>query len=115
MNSYIESAPIDIGDGEKFTYLRRVIPDLTFKGSATTSTPEATFTIKTRDFPGQSFEDDSSGTVTRTTTVPIENFTNQLYMRARGRSFALRIDSEATGTKWKLGSPRIDVREDGRR
>ena len=115
MDSYIESAPIDIGDGEKFVYLRRVIPDLTFKGSATTSTPEATFTIKTRDFPGQSFDDDSSGTVTRTTTVPVENFTNQLYMRARGRSFALRVDSEATGTKWKLGSPRIDIREDGRR
>ena len=115
MDSYIESAPIDIGDGEKFTYLRRVIPDLTFNGSSTTSTPQATFTIKTRDFPGQSFEDDSAGTVTRTATAPVENYTNQLYMRARGRSFALRVESEATGTKWKLGSPRIDIREDGRR
>lgn len=115
MDSYIESAPMDIGDGDKFLYVRRVIPDLTFNGSTNLSSPQATFTIKTRDFPGQSFEDDSSGTVTRTSTSPVENFTNQLYMRARGRSFAMRVESEALGAKWKLGSPRIDVREDGRR
>ena len=115
MDSYIESAPMDIGDGDKFLYVRRVIPDLTFNGSTNLSSPQATFTIKTRDFPGQSFEDDSSGTVTRTSTSPVENFTNQLYMRARGRSFAMRVESEALGAKWKLGSPRIDLREDGRR
>ena len=115
MDSYIESAPMDIGDGDKFLYVRRVIPDLTFNGSTNLSSPQATFTIKTRDFPGQSFEDDSSGTVTRTSTSPVENFTNQLYMRARGRSFAMKVESQALGARWKLGSPRIDLREDGRR
>ena len=115
MNSFIESAPMDIGDGDKFLYVRRVIPDLTFNGSTNLSSPQATFTIKTRDFPGQSFSDDSAGTVTRTSSSPVENFTNQLYMRARGRSFALKIESEALGARWKLGSPRIDLREDGRR
>jgi hypothetical protein len=115
MNSFIESAPIDIGDGDKFVYVRRIIPDLTFNGSTNLSSPQATFTLKTRDFPGQSFSDDSTGTVTRTASSPVETFTNQLHMRARGRSFAMKIDSEALGARWKLGSPRIDIREDGRR
>jgi hypothetical protein len=115
MDSYIESAPIDIGDGDKFLYVRRIIPDLTFNGSTNLSSPQATFTLKTRDFPGQSFSDDSTGTVTRTASSPVENFTNQLYMRARGRSFAMRVESEALGARWKLGSPRIDIREDGKR
>ena len=115
MDSFIESAPIDIGDGDKFLYVRRIIPDLTFNGSTNLSSPQATFTLKTRDFPGQSFSDDSAGTVTRTASSPVENFTNQLYMRARGRSFAMRVESEALGARWKLGSPRIDIREDGKR
>lgn len=115
MDSFIESAPIDIGDGDKFVYIRRIIPDLTFNGSTNLSSPQATFTLKTRDFPGQSFSDDSAGTVTRTASSPVENFTNQLYMRARGRSFAMRVESEALGARWKLGSPRIDIREDGKR
>ena len=115
MDSFIESAPIDIGDGDKFVYVRRIIPDLTFNGSTNLSSPQATFTLKTRDFPGQSFSDDSTGTVTRTASSPVENFTNQLYMRARGRSFAMKVESEALGARWKLGSPRIDIREDGKR
>ena len=115
MGSFIESAPIDIGDGDKFTYVRRIIPDLTFNGSTNLSSPQATFTLKTRDFPGQSFADDSAGTVTRTSEAPVETFTNQLHMRARGRSFAMKVESEALGARWKLGSPRIDIREDGRR
>lgn len=115
MDSYIQSAPIDIGDGDKFTYVRRIIPDLTFNGSTNLSSPQATFTLKTRDFPGQSFEDDSTGTVTRTSSSPVETFTNQLHMRARGRSFAMKVESEALGARWKLGSPRIDIREDGKR
>mgnify|MGYP001156744940 CR=1 FL=1 len=115
MDSYIESAPIDIGDGEKFVYVKRIIPDLTFNGSTNLSSPQATFTLKTRDFPGQSFFDDDAGTVTRTASSPVETFTNQLHMRARGRSFALKVESEALGAKWKLGSPRIDIKEDGRR
>ena len=115
MDSFIESAPIDIGDGDKFVYVRRIIPDLTFNGSTNLSSPQATFTLKTRDFPGQSFSDDSTGTVTRTASSPVETFTNQLHMRARGRSFAMKVESDALGARWKLGSPRIDIREDGKR
>jgi hypothetical protein len=115
MNSFIESAAIDIGDGDKFTYIRRVIPDLTFNGSTNLSSPQATFTVKARNFPGASFDNTASGDAVRTASSPVETFTNQLHLRARGRSFALRVESEALGAKWKLGSPRIDLRPDGRR
>jgi len=115
MESFIESAPIDMGDGDKFSFIRRVIPDITFTGSTALSSPNATFTIKARNFPGASFDDTGSGTTSRTSTSPIEKFTEKLDVRVRGRSFALRVESEALGCKWKLGSPRVDIREDGRR
>ena len=115
MESFIESAPIDIGDGDKFSFIKRVIPDITFTGSTALSSPNATFTIKARNFPGSSFDDTDSGTTSRTSTSPIEKFTEKLDVRVRGRSFALRVESEALGCKWKLGSPRVDIREDGRR
>ncbi len=115
MTSYIESAVMDIGDGDHFTCVRRVIPDLSFSGSTAISTPQATFTIKTRDFPGEDFSNTGAGTTTRTQVSPVEEYTKQLYVRARGRSFALRVESNALGAKWRLGSPRVDLRQDGRR
>jgi hypothetical protein len=115
MNSYIESAAIDIGDGDKFVKIRRVVPDLTFDGSTNLSAPQATFTVKAKNFPGSDFGTSVSGDAVRTSTTPVEQFTNQLHVRARGRSFALRVESDALGSKWKLGSPRIDIREDGKR
>jgi hypothetical protein len=115
MTSYIESAVMDIGDGDHFTYVRRVIPDLSFSGSTAISTPQATFTIKSRDFPGEDFGNTAASTTTRTQTSPVEEYTKQLYVRARGRSFALRVESTALGAKWRLGSPRVDLRQDGRR
>ena len=115
MNSFIESGVIDIGDGDQFTYIRRVIPDLTFVGSTNLSSPQATFTVKARNFPGASFDSTASGDAIRTASSPVETFTNQLHLRARGRSFALRVESDALGAKWKLGSPRVDLRPDGRR
>ena len=115
MNSFIESGSIDIEDGDHFVYIRRVIPDLTFNGSTNLSSPQATFTVKARNFPGADFANTAAGDATRTATSPVETYTNQLHLRARGRSFALRIESTALGAKWKLGSPRLDIRPDGRR
>ena len=115
MTSFIESSPMDIGDGDKFTLIQKVIPDLTFEGSVNQSTPAANFTIKARNEPGEDYGNTSSGTATRTATSPVELFTNQIDLRSRGRSFALRVDSSATGMKWKLGTPRVNIRPDGRR
>jgi hypothetical protein len=115
MTSFIESAPMDIGDGDKFTLVQKVIPDLTFDGSTSQSSPAANFTLKARNEPGENYSNTSAGTATRTSTSPVETFTNQLNLRARGRSFALRVDSDALGVKWRLGSPRVSIRPDGRR
>ena len=114
MTSFIESAPIDIGDGDKYVSLREVVPDITFNGS-TSLNPDVDFTIKTKNFPGANFAQSESGNTQRTATSPVEQFTQKLNYRLRGRSFALRIDSTSLGTKYKLGTPRVDIREDGRR
>lgn len=115
MDSFIESASMDIGDGYQFSYLRKVIPDLTFDGSTGLTTPQATFTLKARTNPGADFNSTESGTATRTQSSPVETYTNQLDLRVRGRSFAIRVESDALGSKWRLGSPRVDIRPDGRR
>jgi len=115
MDSFIESAAMDIGDGDHFTYIRRVIPDLTFTGSTAISSPQATFTLKARNFPGEDFGNTAAGTTSRTAVSPVEEYTNKLDLRVRGRSFAVRVESNALESKWKLGSPRVDIRQDGRR
>ena len=115
MTSFVETSPMDMGDGEKFAFIKRVRPDLTFTGSVTGSSPNATFTVKARDFPGEDFSQTGTGTTTRTATNPVEAFTNKLDYRIRGRSFAIRLDSSALGCKFKMGTPRVDIREDGRR
>jgi hypothetical protein len=112
--AYIESSQIDIGDGDSFAFIRRMIPDLTFRGS-TASSPTANFTIKTRNFPGGAYLNSTESAVTKTASVPVEQFTNQVNLRLRGRSFAMRIESDASGVGWRLGSPRLDIRPDGRR
>ena len=115
MTAFIESAGIDIGDGDQFSFIRRIVPDLTVTCSTSLSAPQAVFTIKARRFPGADFSDTSSGTTVQTASAPVETYTEQLHVRSRGRSFALRVESTALGTKWKLGSPRVDLRPDGRR
>ena len=112
--AYIESSQIDIGDGDSFAFIKRLIPDLTFRDS-TASSPSANFTIKTRNYPGGTYLSSTESAVTKTASVPVEQFTNQVNLRLRGRSFAMRIESDATGVGWRLGSPRLDIRPDGRR
>jgi len=114
ISSYIESSQMDIGDGDQFVFLRRMIPDLTFR-SSTAETPTATFTLKARNFPGGNYLQTNSKTVEKTASVPVEQFTDQVHVRLRGRSFAFRIESDQVGTGWRLGSPRVDIQPDGRR
>jgi len=114
ISANIESSQIDIGDGEKFALIRKVVPDVTFRDS-TNETPRVNMIVKTRNFPGVTFNETSSNTVSQSVSSPVELFTEQLHVRARGRSFAFRIESDVTGVMWRLGTPRLDVRPDGRR
>ena len=118
MAASIEASPIDIGEGERFVFINKIIPDITFQGS-TGGTPSASMTLSMQDYPGSSYGQAETDTVTSsaisTTTVPFEQFTTKADIRLRGRSFAFKIGSTALGVRWRLGSPRIQLRQDGRR
>ena len=118
MTSSIEASPIDVGEGERFMFINKIIPDITFQGS-TGGTPSASMTLSMQDYPGSSYGQAETDTVTSsaisTTTVPFEQFTTKADIRLRGRSFAFKIGSTALGVRWRLGSPRIELRQDGRR
>jgi len=117
ISAHIESSQIDVGDGEQFTFINRAIPDITFRDS-TAEAPKAVFTVKTRNYPGGAYLQTEDKNVTRSaaaTSSVVEQFTDQVNLRLRGRAFALKIASTDTGVAWRLGSPRLDVRTDGRR
>ena len=114
ISAYIESSQMSIGDGENFVFISKIIPDLTFRNS-TANTPSATMTVKARNFPGGQYLQTNSSAVSKEVSSTVEKFTDQLYVRIRGRSFAFKIQSSSLGETWRLGSPRVDVRPDGRR
>ena len=117
MTSRLESSPIDMGDGDHFTSISRVIPDFTFNGS-TAQKPTVNLTLQSNNFPGGNYlqtELSKVDNTATTTTVPFEQFTNKVDVRLRGRAFSLKVDCATIGVRWRLGSPRVDLRQDGRR
>tara|TARA_Y100001972_G_scaffold95573_1_gene117730 strand:- start:353 stop:2245 length:1893 start_codon:yes stop_codon:yes gene_type:complete len=117
MVSTIESSTIDIADGDNFTFINRLIPDFTFNGS-TTSSPTVNVTLQANNFPGQNYLQSEISQIDRTatsTTVPFEQFTNKADVRLRGRAFSIKVDCSTEGVRWRLGSPRVSIRQDGRR
>ena len=116
VNAFVQSADFDIGEGDNFMFINRIIPDLSFS-SSTAAAPEVTFTMTARDYNGRAAGDGSdSGDVVRSAVISgQDNYTNQLFMRLRGRQMALKLESDTLGVKWRLGAPRLDVRADGRR
>jgi hypothetical protein len=132
--AYIESADFDIGDGgDRFSFVKRLIPDVDFIGSnlARNATPSVNMTLTVRNYPGQGApvppatgQDGDSNmpqsytptTVTGTAaTTQVFNYTNQAWIRLRGRQVYFRVGSDDLGVKWQLGVPRLDIQPDGRR
>lgn len=113
MTAYIQSADFDIGDGDKFMLTSRIIPDISFADS-TVVEPVAKFALRLRYFPGTSYQDDPTDTQNVIETA-VDRYTGQVFVRARGRQGAIKISSDTLGSNWQIGSPRIDIREDGRR
>lgn len=113
INAYIQSSALDIAEGDQFMFASRIIPDITFRQS--TGTPTAAFTLAAQNFPGSAPFGTQAADTTRTATVPVEQFTNQRFIRIRGRAISLLVESNEVNTGWRLGVPRLDVRTDGRR
>ena len=110
-NVYIESSDFDIGDGEQFAFISRIIPDLRFLSNS--SGGQVNFVLKTRNFPGDSLSTNSTSVLTSSTT--------QSHVRARARQVVVRLESDDdntpanTATGWRLGATRLEIRPDGRR
>jgi len=123
IDSYITSAEFDIDDGYHVGFVWRMLPDVTFRGSSAAN-PSIRMYLKPLQNAGsginepESLGGQSNYPVTRTAVVPIEEFTGQVNIRVRGRQLIVEARSEgdsALGVQWQLGSPRIDIRPDGRR
>jgi len=120
IEAYISSSEFDIDDGDRFGFIWRVLPDMTFEGSSATS-PSAVMTLLPMQNSGSGYNDPTSvggsdnATVTRTARIPIEQFTGQVYIRVRGRQMIMKVASDGLGVQWQLGFPRFDIRQDGRR
>ena len=104
--AYVQSSPIDLGDGEQFIFMRRMIPDVDFRDSQA-EFPSIDVTTRVRNFNG--------GNYLRTTTSTVDGNTEQIHLRLRGRQFSMRIESDGLEVGWRLGSMRYDLRPDGRR
>jgi hypothetical protein len=118
IEAYVSSAEFDIDDGDHFGFVYRILPDLTFRGS-TAETPSAVMTLIPMKNSGSGFSTSVGGqeyeTINQIATIPIEEFTGQIFVRVRGRQMILKMASDGLGVTWQLGAPRIDIRQDGRR
>lgn len=120
IHAYVSSSPFDLDDGDRFSFIWRVLPDVTFEGSDATS-PSVEMTLLPMVNAGSGYTSPASvggvntSTVVRTAVLPIEAFTGQVYTRVRGRQLAMKVESTGLGVRWQLGNPRLDIRADGRR
>ena len=120
IDAYVQSSDFDIGDGHNFGFVWRILPDVNFNGS-NVNAPSVTMTVKPRQNSGTAYGQadnptvQSSNNYARSSVYNVQQFTGQVYTRLRGRQMAFRIESNTIGVAWQLGSPRIDIRQDGRR
>jgi hypothetical protein len=118
--AYVQSSDFDIGDGHNFGFVWRILPDVNFNGS-NVNDPIVRMTVKPRQNSGSAYGVAADPSVVSennysvSSVYDIQQFTGQVYTRLRGRQLSFRIESSDLGVAWQLGSPRIDIRPDGRR
>jgi hypothetical protein len=123
ISSYIQSSDFDIGDGHNYGFVWRMLPDITFNGSTTPNPnkPQVKFVVRPRQNPGSGYGVSPNPTIQSAQSYAgqqvynVQEFTEIVYSRVRGRQMAFKIESDTLGTQWQLGVPRLDVRPDGRR
>jgi len=125
INAYVQSSDFDIEDGQSFGFVWRMLPDVNFNGSAVNN-PEVTITLVPRQNSGAPYGTAEAPAVIsadnyappyppNSSVYVVQQFTGQVYTRLRGRQMSFRIESNSLGVAWQLGTPRYDVRPDGRR
>ena len=120
IDAYVQSSDFDIGDGHNFGFVWRILPDVNFNGS-NVNEPYVTMTVKPRQNSGTPYGGADNPVVqsydnySTRGTYNIQQFDGQVYTRLRGRQMSFRIESNTLGVAWQLGTPRIDIRNDGRR
>ncbi len=114
IDAFIQSAPIDLGDGETFSYIRKLIPDITFRGS-TNASPTVTYTLDAYNYNGGLTVSTDTADIVKSSNIPIEQYTEKVDLRVRGRAVAIKISSNQVGTTWRSGLNRLDIRPDGKR
>jgi hypothetical protein len=116
IDCYIQSADFDIGEGDSFSFIKRFIPDIDFIGSQV-QTPSVNVDISVRDFPGQGSYTHTDATITNANRASLQvyDYTQDFWIRLRGRQAAFRIGSDALGVQWQSGVNRIDIQPDGRK
>lgn len=125
ISAYVQSSDFDIGDGHNYGFVWRILPDITFNGSNTSgndaSRPQVKFVVRPRQNPGSAYGVSQNPTIQSAQSYAgqqiynVQEFTEIVYSRVRGRQMAFKIESDTLGTQWQLGVPRLDVRPDGRR
>ena len=118
IEAYISSSEFDIDDGDRFGFVWRMLPDLTFSGSDASPTPQVTYTLYPMQNSGSGTGTAVNKDVDKLTGAQYtvtEGFTGQINTRVRGRQLILKVSSDNLGTAWQLGATRIDIRPDGRR
>tara|TARA_R110002020_G_scaffold5243_7_gene22113 strand:- start:222 stop:2267 length:2046 start_codon:yes stop_codon:yes gene_type:complete len=132
MAAFITSSQVSVDQGDRFVLMNRIIPDVDFRNSNTstdivastggaTVTPTINFSVFAKKYPGAAtYTANESGetltdAVTAINSTTVDQYTQQAYMRARGRSLAFKVESSAANVAWELGVPRVDFRPDGRR
>jgi len=114
MTSFIESGDLGISDGNQFSFVSRVLPDLNFRETNVDNTT-VNFILNAKNAPGQTAQTTTTNTITKSSNVPVDQYTDQYQTRLRGRSFTFKIQSTDLNVLWRLGIPRVDIRPDGRR
>jgi len=113
-NVFIESSDFDLGEGDEYQFISKVIPDIKFIGNASTGANGQTLDIvlKRRNFPGEE--------LTTAVTSSCTSVTTKVDTRIRGRQAVLRLQSNDTdtsiiGMSFRAGATRIDIQPDGKR
>lgn len=121
LNAYVESAPFELSaegsydKGDRFMFIRRILPDVSFAGYDGINQPKMNIVLKTMDKPGGGFTSSSSNQVVKEVILSVDEFTDDIHLRLRGRSLTLRLESNTLGSQWRSGAHRLDLRSDGQR